>query len=187
MKKSKLWKKFLKKRNKKMFEISEFSAIKDARKHIKKILAELETYQELEFQLIHSLSEVECYEDGGTWDDVSEMLMRFLRELDTQQGFMIHDSEEEEHWDFLEWPEPDELYSLYPKNASELYVYGGEGLIVIHNKFAICEGEYPVVVVKKSFWNKQKGNILEMLKDNKAGFDYTAKISPALYIELFAE
>jgi hypothetical protein len=163
-----------------MFSATEFSNLKDANEHIKKLLAELKSTSMLEFQVIHSISESECQEDGGVWEDISKMLMHFLRNLDFQQGYMIQDGT---HWDFIDWDEPDRT-SLY-RDSDEFYVNSSEGLVVINNIFALCENEFPVIVLKKSFWEKHRNKIINLLKDNKVGNDYTAKISPAIYIEIF--
>lgn len=155
-----------------------FTKIKDANEHIKKILAELDTPKSMEFQVIHSLSETECSEEGGPWESIGEILLSYLRDLDSMQGFMI---KREEGWDYLDWEEPDEA----PTKSEDTFVYAGEGVVVIHNEFSVCENQFPIIVVKKSFWENHNDSILELLKYCDPGSDYTCKISPAVYVENF--
>jgi hypothetical protein len=167
----------------KMFLIENFKSVKDANGYILKVLGKLDLPTKLEFQVIHSLSETECAEDGGSLDSLSNILLSYLRDLDSQQGYMIYDKD---HWDFIDWEEPYGSANIYrPPSVEETFVTSGEGLVVIHNKFSICENEFPIVVVKKAFWEQQRESLLEKLKTAEAGGDYTSKISPALYIELF--
>lgn len=170
-----------------MFAVTLFHSVNPAVEHIKKILAEIETPRSLEFQVIHSISEFECTEDGGTWEDVSNILGSFLRDLDSQQGYMVYDTTDYPMWDYLVWDKPDEtVQTIYkPVDQSEIFVQAGEGLAVIHNPFALCEEEYPVVVVKKTLWDMCGDTVRDILKIHEPGNDYTSKISPAVYLELF--
>ena len=169
----------------KMFEIEEFKNVVDADKYIRTILKSLDatTSKRLEFQIIHSLSETECSEDGGSLELISNMLLSYLRDLDSQQGYVIFDND---HWDFIDWDEPCEVINVHrPLTSEETFVSAGEGIVVIHNKLALCESQFPILVIKKNFWGKYKDGILPPLKIVEYGEDYTAKISPALYVELF--
>lgn len=160
-----------------MFEHLVCESVNEATAAVKKILAEAS--QLYEFQVIHSLSETECTEDGGDWNECAEILLSYIRELDATQGYMMYDNRHGGFWDFISWDAPD------PERHDECFVHCGEGLVVIHNVFALCEGEFPVVVVKKSFWDQFQKNALEMLKYVRPMEDYTAKVSPAVYVELF--
>lgn len=170
-----------------MFTAKEFTNVREANEYIKKILAELDTPSSMEYQIIHSISETQAEEDGGEWNDVGEIALNYLHDLNSQQGFMHYDNNDGECWDFLDWDEPDEVNTnIYkPEDPDEIYVYAGEGMVVLHNQFAVCENQYPIIVVKKSFWEKQEPRILDILKYCEPGCDYTSKISPAVYVELF--
>ena len=168
-----------------MFNVKVCGTVKEAAECAKKILAELDIPKELEFQVIHSLSETECDENGGTWDDTSPLLMHYLRELDGQNGYMMYDGGHGGFWDFIDWELPDPKKPHQMPDIDQCFVFSGEGLVVIHNEFALCEDEFPVVIVKKSFWEQQGDEILKSLKTIHHGVDYTTKFSPAVYVELF--
>jgi hypothetical protein len=166
-----------------MFTVKEVTTVKFAAEYVKKLLAELDTPKSLEFQVIHSISETECDESGGDWNVVSEIVYDYLHDLDSTQGYMR--LTESGCWDYMEWDERDETDVYKPDDETEEYVYAKEGLVVLYNTFAICEDQYPVIVVKKSFWDHHSKQALELLKNYNLSSDYTSKISPAVYVELF--
>jgi hypothetical protein len=173
-----------------MFTAMEFDNVKDATEYVKKVLAELNSPKELEFQVIHSMSESECSEDGGSWDRAADLLLNYIRELNDQCGYMLYDdSVKIPVWDFVESSEVQayEMVKLIykPAETDELYVRSDDGLIVLYNQFALCENEFPVVVMKRAIWKKDMDRIEKMLKSNEVGNDYTSKISPAIYVEIF--
>lgn len=170
-----------------MFSAHEFADVKKANEHIKKILAELDTPKSLEFQIIHSLSETECTENGGSWEDIGDIMMNFLLDLDAMQGFVVHDDLYSSCWDYVECEEryDDKPIVYKPEDEDEIYVQANEGVVVLHNQFAVCENEFPIIVLKKSFWEYKQDSIIEMLKEYDPTHDYTSKISPAIYVELF--
>lgn len=170
-----------------MFAVHEFADVKEAAEHMKKVLAELETPGAMEFEVIYAISETECSEDGGEWNDVGEIILDYLYDLDATQGYMNYETGPNGYWGFVEWAEPDDDDDdvHHPVNLDDIYVYAGEGLVVIHNKFAVCENQFPLVVLKKSFWESQPENIMEMLKYSEIDEDYTSKICPAVYVELY--
>lgn len=165
-----------------MFKIQEFHCMNKAAEHIKKALAEIESTKSLDFQIIHSICDSECQEDSGSWEKISEILLSYLRDLDSQQGYIIH---LDDHWDYIDCEEPDENYDIHnPQDINGVYVNAGEGVVIFNNMFAICEGQYPVIVTKKTLFDKNKREIMELLGSTKIDEDYTAKISPALYVEI---
>jgi hypothetical protein len=166
-----------------MFDVTFFSNLNLATEHIKKFLAELESTEAIEYQVIHAISETECDEDGGNWDKTSSLILPYLRNLDAQQGYMVCDKEF--NWYFLEWEEPDNISNIFNKKRDDLYVSAGEGVVVLCNKFALCDGQFPIVVLKPTFWKENDYDIIHLLKTHKAGTDYTAKINPAVYVELY--
>lgn len=171
-----------------MFVTKEFSDIKQACDYIKKTLAEIEVSKTPEFQVIHSIDYSQCSQHGGEWNEITQTILDYLLDLDSNQGYMNFD-EHNNVWDFLDYDAPDELEGIYkPTDQDEIYVYAGEGLVVLYNILAVYEESYPIVVVKLSFWNHVKDKILDLLKRNEVGpegSDYTSKISPALYVQLF--
>jgi len=166
-----------------MFTAKVCSNIREATEYSKKLLAELETTRELEFQVVLSSSETECCEAGGDWDHTSCILLNAIREMDMFQGYMMYDRKYGGFWDFVEWEVPNKK-RLTP-DPDEWYVTAGEKLVVIHNVHALCEDQFPIVIVKESFWNNHGDQCLKMLKVIEPGIDYTTKISPAVYVELF--
>ena len=167
-----------------MFDTKEFINVNEAADYICGVLAGIGTPSAMEFQVIHALTDDECIEEGGHLDSIQDIMLNYLRDLDAQQGYMNYD---EEVWDYEECDEPhaceDEIYK--PSDPDEQYVFAGEGVVVIHNLYALCENQFPIIVVKKSFWDNQQLRIVELLKYCEPGDDYTSKISPAVYVELF--
>lgn len=165
-----------------MFTTEVFDNINEAVEYIKKILAELDTPSSIEYNVIHSLTETECIEDGGSWDSIGDIVLGYLRDLDAMQGYMVYDKDDEqEYWDYIDWEECDnECYG-----NDEIFVSAGEGLVVLHNPYALCEDQFPVIVIKKSIWKTNQDSIVDILGFCEPDKDYTSKISPAVYVELF--
>jgi len=161
-----------------MLEHKVFLYSEDAIDHIKKILAELDTPHSLEFQVIHSVSETKCYEDGGDWNEASVVLNELITDLDAQSGYMVY-IRRDNIWDYIDIEERKINYY-----QDETYIRSNEGLVVLYNRFAVCDEQFPIIVIKKSFWQESKNRILELLKKVDVS-DYTAQISPAVYVELF--
>lgn len=155
-----------------------FWDIKSAENYIKKLLAEIDTTKNIEFLLVESLSEMRCNEFLGTWESVSEVLLFYLSQLDEKSGYMIGCEDDVDFWDFFSTP-------TKIANANGTYVSKNHGLTVIHDPEAVCENQFPVIVVKEEFWHKHKTDAEKILEYNEPGIDFTTKISPAIYIELF--
>lgn len=166
-----------------MFDIEEFTDIGSANEHIKKILAELDVPNAIEFTIVHSLSLTECEENGGEWNAIGEILYNSLLDLDAQQGIMYY-YEKDDLWDCIEGEPPDEIPIHKPVNKDKTFIHAGEGVVVLYNKFAVCEDQYPIIVVKKSFYDSYSKRLIEMLKYQTQGSDYSSKISPAVYVQL---
>src|SRR5579859_4537681 len=139
-----------------MFNAAEFSNITAACNHVKKTLSNLEIPRMMEFQVIYSISETECTENGGKCEEIGEILQSALHVLNAQQGYMIYERDEDA-WNYLDWKEPDEEIDVYkPTDPDEIFVFANEGVVIIHNIFAVCENQFPIIIVKKSFWKEQQ-------------------------------
>lgn len=172
--------------SKDMFDTKEFMNVNEANDYICATLAAIGVPNAMEFQVIHSIANTECVEDGGRLEAIEDIMLNYLRDLDAQQGYMGYD-DGEETWDFMECDEPNDYESeIYkPTDPDEQFVFAGEGVAVVHNLLAVCESQFPIIVFKKSFLESQRFRTLEMLKYCTQGDDYTSKISPAIYIEMF--
>lgn len=157
----------------------EFFDMEVATEHIKKILAELP--QSFEFIIVHSISSNKCDERSGDWNTISSILLDYLRDLDSQQGLMTH---EEGYWDFSESEDDDYSYESFYLYSDDVTVEAGEGVVVLYNDKAVSTGEFPIIVVKKSIWDRSRWGIQKLLNNKEENEDYTSKITPALYIEL---
>jgi hypothetical protein len=173
-----------------MFLATEFENARKAAEYVTGLMCDFDNPQSMEYQIVHSLTEMECSEDGGDKEVASKILLDYIMDLDSMQGYMICYPDRGGYWDYMEWEDPDSYDDdgevIYkPPNPDELYVYSGEGVVVIYNEYAVCEHSFPVIIVKSSFWHANSARIKELLhyKDDKE--DYTGKISPAIYVELF--
>ena len=156
---------------------------------IKKNLAELPN--PVEYEVVHSLYREKVQEDGGTWENIGSILLDFLRDLDAQEGLMVFCANETCCWWDWEKSEHNKYPSCYTGmnatyDVNEVFVEAGEGVFVYHNVDAVSENSFPIIVVKKSFADALGNEVERWLSEKKSPEnDFTAKISPALYVELF--
>jgi hypothetical protein len=154
--------------------------MREATEFIKKILAELPG--EYLFDVIYSRSVDQWYEKSGLWEETGAEVLDCLLDLDAQQGAMYLEKGEEPYWDWadIELDEIQEAFVTFSKSEEELCINAGEGVMVMYDdNFE----RFPIVVVKKSFFDKlTKSGIEKLLVEDKT--DYTAKISPAVYVEV---
>ena len=148
--------------------------------YIKKILAE--AYLDYDYQIIHSIQVDKASEEMASWEDLTPILLNYLRDVDSQRGYMINDiTKSTSCWDWMEWDDPDK----YDEDPNQVWVEAGEGVFVYYDTAAKNAGDFPVVVVKKSFVDNLSDEVDEIISVNHPDEDFTAKLSPALYIQLY--
>lgn len=159
------------------YDITKGKDIAKAWNTIKDVLADYADY--FEYQAIYSLNRNECEESGGDWNTVSPIILNYLRDLDSKEGYIYWD-DNLACWDFRE----NKKDTFHGHDICK--IQAGEGLVVFNNLNAGFDFDIPFVVIKENFWNQYSEKIVDELLIQKPEIDYTGILSPAVYIELYS-
>lgn len=171
-----------------MLQINNFYCIEAAAEHIVCKLTEQKWCENALFLMTTSTSRGDFEKPTSTdIHGIYHPLVAQLRDLDSLEGiFRIEPDKGTTVFDFDNTTATvDSLYNnLFDCVPRTDALWAGTGVSVIYNDYATAPTQYPFVIVKSGLMERMRDAVLESLRTARPDEDYTARVTPGVYIEI---